>query len=200
LSYNFRYHKPKLEILCQGNVFSNLKEYLMGFEKKGCPARFFEDDNRCSQLRINVRDFGRERCYNNACQLAGLALKMCDNNRERHSVVEKFMLINDSSTVACEVPVWFWEKNLDSGISWHIDLLQIRNKRIYVMDFKPDAQKENEQRVASQLFLYASGLSFRTGIGLGRFRCAWFDDKNYYEFSPKEVNVGFTGLKNMGEV
>lgn len=115
-------------------------------------------------------------------------------------MVEKFMLINDSSTVACEVPVWFWEKNLDSGISWHIDLLQIRNKRIYVMDFKPDAQKENEQRVASQLFLYASGLSFRTGIGLGRFRCAWFDDKNYYEFSPKEVNVGFTGLKNMGEV
>ncbi|MBU4189610.1 MAG: hypothetical protein KJ886_01245 [Candidatus Thermoplasmatota archaeon] len=198
LAYNFRYHKPKLEKLCQGNSFHSLKEYIGGFEKNGCPAKFFEEGGRCSQLSINVRNFRRERDYNNACKLVTLALKLCNSNRERHSVVEKFMLINDSSTVACEVPVWFWEKNLGLGVCGHIDLIQIRNNKIYVMDFKPDARKENGNRVASQLFLYASGLSFRTGTGLDRFRCAWFDDKDYFEFKPKECRVGFPRVGNVG--
>ncbi|MDI6917638.1 MAG: hypothetical protein QMC80_07575 [Thermoplasmatales archaeon] len=200
LDYNFRYHKPRLESLCQGNGFHGLMGYVEGFEKNGCPARFFKDDKnyRCSQLRINVRDFRKKMDYNNACKLAAFALKMCNSNRERHPAVEKFMLINDSSTVACEVPVWFWEKNLGLGVCRHVDLLQIRNKRIYVMDFKPDARKENGNRVASQLFLYASGLSFRTGIGSGRFRCAWFDDQVYFEFNPKECRVGFPRGGNVG--
>ena len=99
------------------------------------------------------------------------------------------MLINDTATVACEVPIWPWEKNLGVGVSGHIDLLQIRWGRIYVLDFKPMAAWENEQRVASQLYLYASGLSFRTGIPLKVFRCAWFDENDYYEFSPVEVEV-----------
>lgn len=198
LSYNFRYHKPKLESLCQGNGFPGLMGYVEGFEKNGCPSKFFEEGDRCSQLRINVRNFRRERDYNNACRLSALALKLCNSNRERHPVVEKFMLINDSSTVACEVPVWFWEKNLGLGVCGHIDLLQIRNKRIYVMDFKPDAEKENGNRVASQLFLYASGLSFRTGTGLDRFRCAWFDNKDYFEFNPKECRVDFPRGGNAG--
>ncbi len=101
------------------------------------------------------------------------------------------MLINDSSTVACEVPVWLFEKNLNASICGHIDILQIRNGLVYVLDFKPDAAFENVQKVASQLFFYASGLSFRTGIRLENFRCAWFDDRVYYEFSPKDAKVSF---------
>ena len=63
------------------------------------------------------------------------------------------------------------------------------------MDFKPGAKRENEQKVASQLFLYASGLSFRTRLPLDKFRCAWFDDSVYYEFSPKEAKVRFPGSR-----
>jgi len=100
------------------------------------------------------------------------------------------MLINDFSTIVTEVPVRFWEKNLDLGICGHIDLLQ-KNNRIYVMDFKPGAKREKYIKVASQLFLYASGLSFRTGIPLDRFRCAWFDDSIYYEFNPKDAEIRF---------
>ena len=110
-------------------------------------------------------------------------------------MVENFMLINDSSTIACEVPVWFCEKNLDIGISGHIDILQIRNGLIYVLDFKPGAKREKDIKVASQLFLYASGLSFRTGIPLDRFRCAWFDDSIYYEFNPRDAEIRFPGSK-----
>jgi hypothetical protein len=94
------------------------------------------------------------------------------------------MLINDSSTIACELPIWFWDKKLDLGICGHIDILQIRNKKIYILDYKPKADKENDKKVASQLFLYAIGLSFRTNINLKNFRCAWFDENNYYEFDP----------------
>lgn len=99
------------------------------------------------------------------------------------------MLINDSSTVACEVLVWFWEKNRNAGICGHIDLLQVRNGLIYLLDFKPEAEKEDEQKVASQLFFYASGLSFRTGIKLDTFRCAQFDNLHYFEFEPREVRI-----------
>lgn len=127
--------------------------------------------------------------------MAELALKAAKANKERHSLVEKFMLVNDNVTVASEVPVWLWEKNLDLGIAGHIDLLQIRDGLVYVLDFKPEADKENGQKVASQLYFYASGLSFRTRIALDKFRCAWFDNSNYYEFNPKEARVRFEGSK-----
>jgi hypothetical protein len=131
----------------------------------------------------------KEGLYNQACMLAALALTACTNKTQRHSFVERFMLINDSSTIACEVPVWFWEKNLDSGVCGHIDILQMRRGRLYVLDYKPAAGAENETKVASQLYHYASGLSFRTSIPLKMFRCAWFDENAYYEFNPIETKV-----------
>ena len=65
----------------------------------------------------------------------------------------------------------------------------------HIWTLKPNACRENEQKVSSQLYLYASGLSFRTGIKLENFRCAWFDDKVYYEFDPSQAKVRFTGSK-----
>lgn len=189
LAYNFKYHKPKLEILCREQGFSPLIGYLKRFEK-GCPKFFDEIENRCSQIKISVK-VKKETRYNNACRLADFALRSCSINSQRHAAVENFMLVNDSSTVACEVPVWLWEKNLNLGISGHIDLLQIRQGKIFILDFKPEAQRENDQEVASQLFWYASGLSFRTSIPLRAFACAWFDDRVYYEFDPWEARVGF---------
>ncbi len=191
LAYDFKYHKPKLELLCNG--FSPLIDYIKGFED-GCPKYFGDIQNRCSGTRINVK-ITRQGKYNNACRLAELALNACERNKERHSSVENFMLANDSSTIACEVPVWLWEKNLDTGLSGHIDMLQIRNNKIYILDFKPDAAFENEQKVASQLFFYASGLSFRTRIPLERFACAWFDETVYFEFDPSTSNVRFPDSK-----
>jgi len=75
------------------------------------------------------------------------------------------------------------------GICGHIDILQIRQGKIFVLDFKPKAAKENESKVASQLYLYATGLSFRTRIPLQKFCCAWFDGHMYYEFSPITTTV-----------
>ena len=124
-----------------------------------------------------------------ACRLADLGLLPCRNNRLRHPMVQDFMLINDSSTIAVEVPVWLYERSLNKRMSGHIDVLQIRQKRIYVLDYKPNAEKENEDKVMSQLYWYATGLFFRTKIALQYFRCAWFDDNVFFEFDPNEVKT-----------
>jgi len=187
LAYNFKYHQPKLEALCQINCFHSLIKYIKNF-KNGCPEFFNGIENRCSRTKINVK-FEKESHFNNACRLADLALKSCQKNSERHSIIETFMLVNDSSTIACEIPVWFWGKNLDVGIAGHIDLLQIRSGKIYILDFKPKDTKEGEQKIASQLFLYALGLSFRTAIPLKNFVCAWFNEEIYHEFNPVEVKT-----------
>jgi transposase-like protein len=182
--YNFKYHKPKLEMLCSD--FPTLANYIKNL-KNECPADFFENNGKNSQLNLDVT-VSEEGKYNLACQLADFSLNHSSNAIERHSLVEKFMLINDCSTIACEVPVWFWEKYLDMGISGHIDVLQIRKGNIYLLDYQPDARRENKKEISSKLFLYASGLSFRTKIPLMKFRCAWFDQNNYYEFNPEEQN------------
>lgn len=122
LAYNFKYHRPKLDLFCKDAGFPSLREYIRNLGEAGCP-RFFDDiESRCSQTKIAVRA-RKESRYNNACRLADLALKSCNTNSQRHSAVENFMLINDSSTVACEVPIWLWEKNLDMEITGHIDSL-----------------------------------------------------------------------------
>ncbi len=114
-------------------------------------------------------------------------MKASSDNRNRHRMLEDFMLINDTATVACEVPVWYWDKYMDVGVCGHVDILQIRYGKIYVLDFKPKAAKEKYASV--QLYLYALGLAFRTKIPLSSFRCAWFDESIYHEFDPSKVNI-----------
>lgn len=186
LNYNFKYHRGKLDLL--PGALGALGAYVRSFEK-GCPD-YYKDDERPSQLKIDLK-IERGSRFNQACRLASLALAAKKTNYERHSLVENFMLVNDTTTIACEVPVWLWEKNLKAGIFGHIDVLQVRFGSIYVMDFKPGARRENVQKVASQLFFYASGLSFRTKIPLERFRCAWFDEEVYYEFVPKRASIRY---------
>jgi ATP-dependent exoDNAse (exonuclease V) beta subunit len=108
------------------------------------------------------------------------------------------MLINDSVTVAVEVPVLLTAKDVHhfqnkerftlplhlegrEVITGHIDMVQLRGGMIYIMDFKPGAKKE---KPIEQLTLYALALSRLLGLRLYHFKCAWFDDQNYYEFYP----------------
>ena len=69
-------------------------------------------------------------------------------------------------------------------ITGHIDIFQVRNGVIYILDYKPQAKKE---KPIEQLTLYALALSRLSGLRLYHFKCAWFDDKNYYEFYPLPV-------------
>ena len=185
--YQFKFHRAKLAFLC-ADGFTSLGQYIERFEREGCPDFFDRIPNRCSQTKVKVRVEGKS-CRNNACRLAELALLGCRKNTDRHPLVQEFMLINDSSTVAVEAPVWLYERSLDTRLSGHIDVLQIRQGLVYVLDYKPGAEKENVNKVVSQLYWYATGLAFRTGIRLRAFRCAWFDENGYFEFDPGKVRM-----------
>lgn len=184
LNYEFMYHKYKLDVLVRRR-FPNLVRYITGFEK-GCPDMFFEVGERCSKPKFEVNVKAKKK-VNLACKMAGFAVQAARDNRERHKLVERFMLINDKATIACEVPVWYWDKKLDNGVTGHIDMLQVRNDLIYILDYKPGASKD--KKAPWQLYHYALALSFRTKIPLKHMRCAWFDETVYYEYSPIEASV-----------
>src|SRR3989344_7328007 len=69
-------------------------------------------------------------------------------------------------------------------LTGHIDLLQVRNGQIHILDYKPNAAKE---KPIEQLTWYALALSRLTGLRLFEFKCAWFDEKDYFEFYPLHV-------------
>lgn len=54
-------------------------------------------------------------------------------------------------------------------ITGHIDVLQIRNGKIHILDYKPGANKE---KPIEQLMVYALALSRRTHLPLYDFVCA----------------------------
>lgn len=69
----------------------------------------------------------------------------------------------------------------NAPLTGHIDLLQVRNGRIRILDYKPDAAR---QRPLCQLTAYALALASRTKLPLKAFTCAWFDERHFYEFFP----------------
>ena len=173
------------------HIFSNIPNHPDG-KKRSEKCR----EQRISQLTFDTLPFLRTEKCNQANKSAELALKTAKNNRERHQIIQNFMLINDTTTTAVEVPVYltgddikYFQKrnftlpmeNQPTPVTGHIDILQIRNNLIHILDYKPDAQKT---RPVHQLTLYALSLASRLQIPLKQIKTAWFDNKNYYEFFP----------------
>ena len=68
-------------------------------------------------------------------------------------------------------------KNYETPITWHIDLLQIRNGIIFILDYKPDAHlKQVQEQAIQQLTIYALALSRKLNLPLYYFKTAWFDE------------------------
>ncbi len=114
IPYKFQYHQAKLKMFIKG-YFSELARYLKDTPKK-CPDKMFVSGKaRGSRIKLDF-PIEAKRKTNYACRLAGLALAMTKNNRERHEVVQDFMLVNDTATFACEVPVYLFHVRLASSV------------------------------------------------------------------------------------
>ena len=180
--YFFKFHTPKLEKLSKEEP--RLRDYLLEIYNN-CPDEFFSQSLRCSQTKLKNVELRKRAKNNGAMALAKTALRKVKNNRMRHPAVQDFMLANDSATIACEVPVYLapWEvPGMDRPLSGHIDILQIRNNKIWILDYKPNA-RYNIQRYMTQVFLYGVCLSRRTKISMDNIGLAYFDDTHYYEVS-----------------
>ena len=201
--YTFKYNKAKLDILLKENPqFTKLKDYIEKISAKEFPHHIFTYPNqnnrqRASQLKFNHLKIISASKSNQANKLAKLALNLAKDNKQRHNAIQDFMLINDSTTIAVEVPVYLtnWDagyyrnqkgfifplNNYTTPITGHIDILQVRNGLLHILDYKPDANKINP---IEQLTIYALALSRKLTLPLYYFKCAWFDENNYFEFFP----------------
>lgn len=202
--YRFRFHRAKTAITMQENFhhrsFMPLVEFLQMVPGE-CPHQYFNSGERASETPLTFSKTAMivRGKANFATQTASFVLQGAKERKNRHEILQKFMLYNDSVTVATEVPVYITKDdllhmqtqlgfeingNLPKLITGHIDFLQIRNGQIHILDFKPNAEKE---RPIEQLTLYAMALSRLTGLRLFEFKCAWFDEKDYFEFFPLHV-------------
>jgi len=224
--YRYRFHSAKCKLIIKSDYsnrnFISLMEYLQMVPAE-CPHQFFQEGERASEssLTFSKTNMIVRSKQNYATKLANFFLQGAKQRKDRHDLLEKFFLYNDSVTVATEVPVYITKEDLEhlqlklgfeihhaannalqesgnknsatdatSALGWpkiitgHIDLVQIRNGQVHIMDYKPNAQKEQP---IDQLTLYAMALSRLTGLRLFEFKCAWFDENNYFEFFPLHV-------------
>jgi len=205
--FNFKYHRAKSDFILNEEFrhykFKPLQEFLE-LAAAECPHQIFQNPTRrCSEFKtmFNLNQVKIIPKNNTAVKVANFVMQAVSNNKMRHEVLQDFMLSNDTVTVATEIPIlinsddlrhYKHELNFEipitledkEYITGHIDLIQIRNGSVHIMDFKPSASKA---KPIEQLTIYALALSRLTGIRLYHFKCAWFDDKNYYEFFPLHV-------------
>jgi hypothetical protein len=183
--YEFAYHRAKLAFLRDGTLddkrtsgrtsssrFAALADFLEAIHKT-CPHDLFqrEDGSRGSQLAPDFLAMEKlivVKKQNAATDTAALILPAVGSNYERHPKLQRFMLANDSTTVAVEVPVWLNQDDIatlktehgirllsedaESSITGHIDFLQVRNGAVHILDYKPDARTN---RPIAQLTIYA---------------------------------------------
>src|SRR5262245_45890079 len=214
--YGYAFHRPKLEFLRRGELddkragdthFAAVANFLEAVPLI-CPHDLFcvEDRARASQAAPAFADISRivvNRKENVATRIADLIIPAVGNNKLRHETLQKFMLINDSVTVAIEIPIWLTEQDIasledeygielasrvgnpDRSITGHIDFLQVRNGAVHILDYKPDARTN---KPVAQLAMYALALTRRVpGLKLFDIKCAWFNEAEYCEFFPRTL-------------
>ena len=192
LNYKYQIHNFKLNYLTGNNEkLQRLKQYLEKIPTKDFPHHIFKSDHnikeksdRASQTSfsaLSIRPLSKQNLANKLCKLA---LNLAKSNKERHEKIQEFMLTNDSTTTAAEIPIYLTHddllyfnsrgfmlnpNNFNTPITGHIDILQIRNNLIHILDYKPNAKKENPLH---QLTIYALALASKTKLPLTLFKCA----------------------------
>jgi len=94
-------------------------------------------------------DFVEKRNF--LCDAVSIILGACEDLRERHSILQEYLVYNDTSTIAAEVPVFMYDKGIGK-IHGHIDLVQVRYGKVWVIDYKPGSRSVDKMKTASQLY------------------------------------------------
>jgi hypothetical protein len=205
--YDYIYHRAKTDCVIdeffKHQKFKPLQRFLEIIDTE-CPHQLFRDSAQRASEYKNVFNLDQVKITprpNFACKTAKLVLQTVVNNKLRHEVLQRFMLLNDSVTVATEVPILLDFKDVEhfkgmkgfvvplelkegEVITGHIDIVQIRNGAVHILDYKPGAKRV---KPIEQLTIYALALSRLTGLKLFHFKCAWFDENDYFEFYPLHV-------------
>jgi ribosomal protein L37AE/L43A len=217
--YKYAYHRPKLAMLREGREharFAGVADFLERVPIE-CPHELFRQSERASQKAASFLDTSHliiVEKENAATDMARLVIPTVGDNRLRHEALQRFMLANDSTTVAIEVPIWLGSADIaaldrehgirllpeDSSaesITGHIDFLQVRNGAVHILDYKPGARADHP---IAQLMIYALALTKLAGLRLFDIKCAWFDEEEYCEFFPRTLLARRDAARKNGEV
>ena len=206
--YKFEYHRAKLALLRQGREharFAPVADFLERIPAE-CPHEMFHGSERASKSPLAALDTKRlivTSKENFATRMAALVIPTVGNNRLRHEALQRFMLANDSTTIAVEVPIWIAPDTIralerehgiqllpddapeGASLTGHIDFLQVRNGAVHILDYKPDARTN---RPIAQLAIYALALTrLVPSLKLFDIKCAWFNEDEYCEFFPRTL-------------
>ena len=144
--YRFQIHQAKLHMALTGAGYpipAQLASYLDTITSDYPHHLFTISKHRASKLQASLSPrVTRKDDY--STRLAKLVLPTSPSNKKRHETLQRFMLINDASTVAVEVPVYLTPEDISyfrnsglnlslpaSVITGHIDFLQMRDDSIY---------------------------------------------------------------------
>lgn len=179
--YPFTYHNLKLNL--NSKQFPQLKRYINWVERS-LPTNIFLSGPRASQCIINKKIKTKPK-NSIAPELAKLSLALQGKNQSAHEAVEQFFLYNDSTTICTELPVFLNPKettefNIDTPLTGHIDIIQIRNNKVYIMDYKPNLN--HPEHYIGQLTAYKQALHKRTQIPEDTIITSVFNEYDYYEF------------------
>jgi len=187
--YHYRVHETKTERLCN-NGLSSLSKFLNEMFTQ-CPEEKFSTTLRSSALKFHLGIEPKKIEGHEISKMAEMALDW-NQYRTAHSNVQVFMLQNDEATLGVEVPIWMDSQELTSytqifnceePLSGHIDLIRVEDGKIWIWDYKPNAEKE--RYATTQVYFYALMMSKRTGIPLERFMCGYFDETHAFVFKPE---------------
>jgi transposase-like protein len=204
--YKFAYHRAKLALLRESRQHRRFAPVADFLERVpiDCPHELFRDSERASQTplsKVNTARLIVVEKENFATRMAELVIPTIGDNRLRHEALQRFMLANDSTTLAVEVPIWISpaairELEREHGVALmpegragsltgHIDFLQVHNGAVHILDYKPDARTN---RPIAQLTVYALALTkLVPGLRLFDIKCAWFNEEEYCEFFPRTL-------------
>ena len=146
------------------------------------PVYLTRDDMEHMKTQLGFQIFPKDhsQAKNDQFSKSNLQSNFNDSNPKQKKSIENSSIDNSLKIENCELKI----NELPKLITGHIDLLQIRNGQIHILDYKPNAER---QRPIEQLTLYAMAVSRLTGLRLFEFKCAWFDEKDYFEFFPLHV-------------
>jgi hypothetical protein len=179
--YRFLYNARK-----HFNGVGDLHQYL-GSLPQNCPNHLFLSGPKVSKGNWA---FPVIRCSVPNSDLIKLATKASGEKlmKRAHENIEKYLILNDPKTFACEIPIWLQPSDFQdyetrfkttSCITGHIDILRIEsNGKLGLWDYKPNADKE--KTAAQQVWFYMMMLSKRTGVPIEQIEGGYFDESSAF--------------------
>jgi len=180
--YPFTYHNLKLNLYSK--KLPQLKRYINWVERS-LPTKMFLNGPRASTIKHDC--FLKPKQKNNIIpKLTKIALATYQKPKTAHETIEQFFLINDSTTVCTELPVFINPNeinclNINNPLTGHIDLIQIKYEKLYILDYKPNLN--HPEQYTSQLYLYKKAIHKRTNIPEENIIPAVFNEHAYYELN-----------------